>query len=236
MSISAQETQNGNLPGGNGRRMQFGQFQFSTTDATGSLKLNLSKLEHIAIQPTGTVATDETVTPPQIPIGGLVVDSTGTITVSRTGAAKTSGLICSYHAIGWCLLLGMFLLAGAGCASVHKAADGAVAWLDAPASTQPTPDGRPAPTRGQVVGVVLDTGAAAAAPTPAGPIIGGIAGVVALGGLVLRALSSKDHGTLAAKIDDVADAVQVATDHVQAVANAVAPPPPGVPPSVPPGH
>lgn len=122
MSISAQETQNGNLPGGNGRRMQFGQFQFSTTDATGSLKLNLSKLEHIAIQPTGTVATDETVTPPQIPIGGLVVDSTGTITVSRTGAAKTSGLICSYMAVGWCLLLGMFLLAGTGCASAQKPA------------------------------------------------------------------------------------------------------------------
>jgi hypothetical protein len=69
--------------------------------------------------------------------------------------------------------------------------DDTVAWMDKPATTQPG-----SPTHEQTVRVVLDTTAVATAPTPAGPIIGGIAGVVAIGFGVLPQTQfegSRDH-------------------------------------------
>lgn len=103
MSLAIQgSTQSGALMiGMNGRTIQWGTFKFNAADATGSLKLLLSKLEALFITPAGTPAADEQVSGPAIPADGKMIDGTGAVTVTRTGAAKTANLVCSYLAIGW---------------------------------------------------------------------------------------------------------------------------------------
>jgi hypothetical protein len=87
--------------GQNGRKLQWGTFKFSTTDANGELSVNMHYVESVLLTPVGVPATDEQAYVDEaFSDGGLVVPSTGTITVARTGAAKTSNLIYSYLAIG----------------------------------------------------------------------------------------------------------------------------------------
>lgn len=121
MAFTSQTTNMGNLPGDNGRKIQWGKAVFSTTDATGPLKLNMTVVESLTPTPCGTPASDEVVSGPAMPKDSLVVGSTGAVTITRTGAAKTSGLVINYVAIGYLLLLGILLAGVAGCTSVNPA-------------------------------------------------------------------------------------------------------------------
>lgn len=88
--------------GQNSKFVEHGQVTFSTTDATGNLKLaNIRTLEGIWFTPHAAPAADE-----QVYCGELgsafpvAVGSDGYVVITRTGASKTSGLKLGYLAIG----------------------------------------------------------------------------------------------------------------------------------------
>lgn len=93
--------QQGQIPGGNGRTIQWGQFAFTTTGATCTIPVNMRLVESVIVLPTGAPATDEEIYWNDAPSQGrFVVPATGLITLGRTGASKTSGLGGSYFIIG----------------------------------------------------------------------------------------------------------------------------------------
>ena len=94
-----QSPQSGHIQmGQNGRVLQWGTFTFTTTDLTGSLETRVRQVEACFIQPINAGA-DEVVYGPSTALGPVVVGSSGTITITRTGT-PTSGLVCQYLIIG----------------------------------------------------------------------------------------------------------------------------------------
>ena len=96
-------TQQGVWPGQPGKKYQSGNFTFNSTDANGELKVNMHQVETVLITPIGAPATDEHVYCDEATLakeGRIIVPATGSITIARTGASKTSGLKCSYLVIG----------------------------------------------------------------------------------------------------------------------------------------
>lgn len=100
MALTSVNNQSGKVPmGQNGRVFVWGTFAFTTTAASGTLKLPVRQLESLVITPCGTPASDEVVSGPANTSG--VVDASSGVTITRTGASKTSGLVCSYIGVGF---------------------------------------------------------------------------------------------------------------------------------------
>jgi hypothetical protein len=96
--------QRGLVPmGQNGRRHQWGTAAFTTTGTTCTIPVDLRVVEAVILTPVTTPATDETLSWGDTlgTDGKFTVGATGNVTVSRTGASKTSGLQFSYLIIGW---------------------------------------------------------------------------------------------------------------------------------------
>lgn len=96
-----------NIGGGNGGRMiEWKVGSFNSIDATGTMNTKLEVVEavfffHIA-GATGEPATDEVLlAPTDLLTKPHVVGATRTITISRTGSAKTSGLKFGCILIGY---------------------------------------------------------------------------------------------------------------------------------------
>lgn len=87
--------------GQNGRTFQWGTFKFNGTDASDTLEVHMRVVESVILTPAAVPATDETVYCPDLSTGPLTVPAGGTVNVSRTGAAKTANLPCSYLIIGY---------------------------------------------------------------------------------------------------------------------------------------
>lgn len=103
MSLAIQgDIQQGHVDmGQNGRVHQWGIFTFNSTDANGELPLNMHAVEDIQLTAIGAPATDEQPYIDEVPSGGMIIiPTTGTVTVARTGASKTADLSYFYHAIG----------------------------------------------------------------------------------------------------------------------------------------
>ncbi len=68
---------------------------FSTTDASGTVDITpLMRVEHVDITPGGTPASDEIISGPIIdPTTGVVTVASNAVTITRTGASKTSGQV-----------------------------------------------------------------------------------------------------------------------------------------------
>jgi len=80
---------------------QYGQAHFVTTGATLVIPTKFRQIRAILITPMATPASDEIIYAPANADGSsLIVDGSGTITITRTGASKTSGLGFYYWIIG----------------------------------------------------------------------------------------------------------------------------------------
>lgn len=92
---------NGQIISGNdGQKVQLGVFQFGGVAASDTLAVNLRQITAMFFCPVGG-AGDEEVSGPAFPAGGkILVDGTGAITITRTGAAKTNNLVVSYLIFG----------------------------------------------------------------------------------------------------------------------------------------
>lgn len=89
------------MMGQNGRLMQWGTAAFVTTGATVAVPVNMRNVECFIITACNVTASDEILSGPNILSTGIFnVPAAGTVTVTRTGASKTSGLAFSYLAIG----------------------------------------------------------------------------------------------------------------------------------------
>ena len=76
---------------------------FTTTAANGDLDCAHKSLQSIQLQPIGAVASDEPLYVDEaaaVADGMLTRPSAGTLTIARTGAAKTSGLVFSFEYTG----------------------------------------------------------------------------------------------------------------------------------------
>lgn len=128
--------------GQNGYSEVSGIAQFSTTDASGDILCPLRVIEEVSITPIGPVATDETIYLDEaaqintaLPKLKIVRKAAKTLTVTRTGAAKTNGLMFAFRFRGYLLLLGILLAGLGGCseyATVKDAATGATVYGPAP--------------------------------------------------------------------------------------------------------
>jgi hypothetical protein len=81
--------------GQNGYHEVSGVAVFSTTDASGELPCRFNRVEDFSYTWIGAPATDEQIyldEAAQLKSGVVVRPATGTLTVARTGAAKTSDL------------------------------------------------------------------------------------------------------------------------------------------------
>lgn len=77
---------------------------FSTTDASGELPCRINRVEEFSYTWIGTPASDEVLSvdeAAQLNSGVVVRPSGGTITLKRTGAAKTSGLAFFFRYRGY---------------------------------------------------------------------------------------------------------------------------------------
>lgn len=88
------------ITGNDGQKCQVGFAQFAGAAASDTLAVNLRQITGIFFCPIGG-AGDENVSGPAVPAGGkILVDGTGVITVTRTGAAKTNNLQFAYLILG----------------------------------------------------------------------------------------------------------------------------------------
>ena len=87
--------------GQNGKKVEFGLFAFTTTAATYVISTQVSRVEGVFVFPAGAVATDESLySTNTVSSDGTYLPGTSGITITRTGASKTSGLKCFYLIIG----------------------------------------------------------------------------------------------------------------------------------------
>jgi hypothetical protein len=95
----------------NGKLLFTGIYAFSTTDATKEVSIPFGRIESISLTAIGAPAADEVLSVDETVSGTAGTDaanirgsnSTGgtTVTVTRTGASKTSGLKFSLAATGY---------------------------------------------------------------------------------------------------------------------------------------
>jgi hypothetical protein len=90
------------LPGMTGTKKVRGVGTFNSTDATGTLAIPLEYVLCGQLTPIGTVAGDENLSIVGTPnsLGRINRSADGTITIQRTGAAKTAGLKFFYDLEG----------------------------------------------------------------------------------------------------------------------------------------
>jgi hypothetical protein len=88
------------ITGNDGQKCQVGFFQFAGAAASDTLPVKLRQITAMFFCPVGG-AGDEEVSGPAPGAGGrIMVDGTGQITITRTGAAKTNNLVVSYLIFG----------------------------------------------------------------------------------------------------------------------------------------
>ena len=103
MAVSSLNRQQGHIPmGQNGRLIEWGTAAFSTTDTSGTVAVNMTRVEAVLITAADTTAADEIISwDNALGATGVYAPTDGTITVVRTGASPTSGLEFSYLIIGY---------------------------------------------------------------------------------------------------------------------------------------
>jgi hypothetical protein len=116
--------------------------QFNAQDASGELNCLLQNVEDFVAFPIGPVAADESIyldEAAQVNADSLMISrpASKTVTVTRTGAAKTAGLYFAFRYRGYLLLIGILLagLFGGGCseyATVRDAKTGDTVYGPAP--------------------------------------------------------------------------------------------------------
>ncbi len=81
--------------GQNGRVKMTALFAFSTTDASGTIPTPLKMLDDWCIHALTAPAADEQIYLTEIShlVKGYIVVASGVLTITRTGASKTSGLV-----------------------------------------------------------------------------------------------------------------------------------------------
>lgn len=78
-----------------------GVAKFPTTDATGTLAVApIRQIQVVQLTPVAGAAADEILQGPDVSSGYIDTDASGCITITRTGASKTSGLAFSYLVFG----------------------------------------------------------------------------------------------------------------------------------------
>jgi hypothetical protein len=89
-------------PGMNGTKRVRGVGTFNAQDASGTLPIPLEYVMVGSLQPIGTVAGDEKLSIVGVPnsLGRINRSADGTVTIQRTGAAKTAGLQFFYDLEG----------------------------------------------------------------------------------------------------------------------------------------
>lgn len=81
-----------------------GVFQFNAADANGLLDCRIQNVEEITLTPIGPVAADESLYVDNAAdvVGGMIKrPAGGQLTIARTGAAKTAGLLVAYRYRGY---------------------------------------------------------------------------------------------------------------------------------------
>jgi hypothetical protein len=91
----------GQIPGGNGRTIQWGQAAFTTTGTTCTIPVHMRVVESVILTPSAAPATDETLYWADTLSKGKFTVVNGVVTIGRTGASPTSGLNFSFDIKGY---------------------------------------------------------------------------------------------------------------------------------------